>query len=758
MPRQYPTIQAAINAAKNGDEIVVSRGRYVENIHMLGKNVVLRSTNPRDLATVEATIIDGNEAGTVITFLGMETTACVVTGFTITNGFAHQGGGFHGSNGEVFSELDWAQPTIESNIIRNNRCGSYTELVFSEGAGVYRCLGVIRDNIIIENEALGLEICDDWPDDCDYERGLGGGIFGCGGLIENNLIAYNIANYYSAVDTLTAVIRRNIITGNIGTTCVASGSGSLEENLIADNTIGSHSGAVEHFSGDILNNVIVGNTGFGLFGVASEGRVEGNYISKNMNSVSEGNYQIWGADHVWRNAIIGTRSDRLVRVMQECTDVRYNVILNNASSWRTAFIMGHCQDVVGNLVCNNDFTGDSRSLFTVCTGIFYNNTVVGNSVGYADGLFDRGPDNLDPDPDIRNCIFWDNTTPTGALFYDGLVPTYSCIENDTSGEPTNISLDPGFVDPEHGDFSLRPDSPCIDAGAYVPEAATDIVGRARGFDGSPEPRGDGSDFDIGAYEFVMRIIGEGEGEGEGGPPTGPHSADRDGDWRIAMSELLRVIQFYNAHGYHCDATTEDGYAPGPDGGLAQASESSSLPRHSCSEGGGDVSPSLDAEEPWEFVNPLEVKRSPFVEAYMRKHGIKLPEIPEEHIKLWRAWVTRQHGLSPQRHRGHGEEGAEDASRFSEDEVRSTGFSLAEVGTNRHVSPAKRGVACASPREGLRLPFERLRAAGLGDQHYRTAAGDPILQRGRVPPLRPRRRRLLPGCGISMHRTRSENTE
>ncbi len=158
---------------------------------------------------------------------------------------------------------------------------------------------------------------------------------------------------------------------------------------------------------------------------------------------------------------------------------------------------------------------------------------------------------------------------------------------------------------------------------------------------------------------------------DGALPTGPHSADRDGDWRIAMSELLRVIQFYNAHGHHCDAATEDGYAPGPDGGLAQASESSS---ETC------LSPSLDAQEPWEFVNPLEVKRSPLVEAYMQKYGIKLPEIPEEHIKLWRAWVTRQHGLSPQRHRGHGEEGAEDASRFSEDEVRSSGFSLAEVGT------------------------------------------------------------------------------
>ena len=43
----------------------------------------------------------------------------------------------------------------------------------------------------------------------------------------------------------------------------------------------------------------------------------------------------------------------------------------------------------------------------------------------------------------------------------------------------------------------------------------------------------------------------------------PHSADYNADWRINMSELLRVVQFYNIGSFHCDATTEDGFAPGP---------------------------------------------------------------------------------------------------------------------------------------------------------------------------------------------------
>jgi len=56
---------------------------------------------------------------------------------------------------------------------------------------------------------------------------------------------------------------------------------------------------------------------------------------------------------------------------------------------------------------------------------------------------------------------------------------------------------------------------------------------------------------------------EGEGTAEGGLPSLEHSADPDGNGIISLSELLRVIQFFNSGGFHCQAGTEDGYAPGP---------------------------------------------------------------------------------------------------------------------------------------------------------------------------------------------------
>lgn len=56
--------------------------------------------------------------------------------------------------------------------------------------------------------------------------------------------------------------------------------------------------------------------------------------------------------------------------------------------------------------------------------------------------------------------------------------------------------------------------------------------------------------------------GEGENSTEGQTGTEHHSADQNRDGAIDLSELLRVIQFYNSNGYHCQAGTEDGYAPG----------------------------------------------------------------------------------------------------------------------------------------------------------------------------------------------------
>ena len=93
VPADYSTIQDAIDASSDGDEIIVSPGTYLENIYIHGGNITLRSTDPTSPTVVSSTIIDGNSSGTVVTFSGTETSSSTLSGFTITNGLAKMADG-----------------------------------------------------------------------------------------------------------------------------------------------------------------------------------------------------------------------------------------------------------------------------------------------------------------------------------------------------------------------------------------------------------------------------------------------------------------------------------------------------------------------------------------------------------------------------------------------------------------------------------------------------------------------------------------
>lgn len=80
------TIQEGIDAASDGHTVIVAEGTYNENIRFKGKNIVLRSKDPTSPIVVKNTIIDGTQAGSVVTFAGTEDETCVLSGFTIRNG------------------------------------------------------------------------------------------------------------------------------------------------------------------------------------------------------------------------------------------------------------------------------------------------------------------------------------------------------------------------------------------------------------------------------------------------------------------------------------------------------------------------------------------------------------------------------------------------------------------------------------------------------------------------------------------------
>ncbi|HEV2355066.1 MAG TPA: hypothetical protein VGR89_12540, partial [Puia sp.] len=63
VPADQPTIQAGINAASNGDTVLVAPGTYKESINFSKKAITLMSSGGPSV-----TIIDGSNNGTPVTF------------------------------------------------------------------------------------------------------------------------------------------------------------------------------------------------------------------------------------------------------------------------------------------------------------------------------------------------------------------------------------------------------------------------------------------------------------------------------------------------------------------------------------------------------------------------------------------------------------------------------------------------------------------------------------------------------------------
>ncbi|MCK4600330.1 hypothetical protein KAU37_11020, partial [Candidatus Bipolaricaulota bacterium] len=110
VPSGYSTIQAAIDAAQEGDVIVVLPGTYHENINFLGKAITVQSTDPSDPDVVDATAIDGQDIDhAIVRFVNNETATSVLSGLTIKGGHKYDvyvGGGIY---------VREASPTIRNN-------------------------------------------------------------------------------------------------------------------------------------------------------------------------------------------------------------------------------------------------------------------------------------------------------------------------------------------------------------------------------------------------------------------------------------------------------------------------------------------------------------------------------------------------------------------------------------------------------------------------------------------------------------------
>ncbi len=116
VPGDQPTIQAGINAAVNGDEVVVAVGTYNESINFLGKAVTLRSSGGPAVTT-----IDARGAGSVVTCAAGEGANTVLEGFTITGGTGAISFFGYMSGGGMF--IQQSSPTVTNCTFTGNMPG-----------------------------------------------------------------------------------------------------------------------------------------------------------------------------------------------------------------------------------------------------------------------------------------------------------------------------------------------------------------------------------------------------------------------------------------------------------------------------------------------------------------------------------------------------------------------------------------------------------------------------------------------------------
>jgi len=195
-------IQAGLDSCADNDIVLVGPGTYHENI-------VWPNTQGIHLVSelgADATIIDGDDAGTVIACTSSVDTTTMIRGFTIRNGHNDYGAGII---------CDDASPTISDNVVTSNICDSlswdgYAVYVYggaptivrntiasNTGGGIGVVFGndsaIIDTNIVESNTEIGIYVhyifsaCNNTV---EHNGGVGMDIYACQHFT-NNTISYN---------------------------------------------------------------------------------------------------------------------------------------------------------------------------------------------------------------------------------------------------------------------------------------------------------------------------------------------------------------------------------------------------------------------------------------------------------------------------------------------------------------------------------------------------------------------------------------
>jgi hypothetical protein len=497
VPDLYPTIQQGINAASNSDIVRVRAGTYIENINFGGKRITVEALYPSVDPSL-ATVIDGNQAGSVVTFQQGEQDDSILRGFVIKNGrgpYYNIGSiatGRYGSGiicGDPVNQVS-VSPLIDGNIIVSNGYNDPTCDTFGGGiACLYESLPTIRNNTIgRENE----------PNIATQGGGIHSDEYSTP-RIENNVIAHN--NAYGACCGMfglgggisirdsylpnpemggTVTIIGNTISNNIGGTSpnVFAGGGAgifsvsslleIVENVIEDNvsyygapSVAAGGGGIHiaeyHdtliYKNHINNNDSIEGSGGGIH-VENSSRnliIDTNRISNNIATNDGGGIYYIGTTGV-------------------SSEIRNNLIINNttrANSIAGSGGAGICivdgdQQVLNNTIGTNTANGNNNR----GGGILFKNVWAGTTVN------------------TYNNIAYYNTAATGAQIHDvngAVVVDWNCIQGGYPTGPNNFTNPPLFI-PNNPWYKLSGNpatNPCIEGGNRVVYSLFDFEGEQR---------------------------------------------------------------------------------------------------------------------------------------------------------------------------------------------------------------------------------------------------------------------------------------
>lgn len=143
----FATIQAGIDAAANGDTVVVRPGTYIENLNFKGKRIFVTSTLGPDSTLVDGSKPSDPNIGSVVSFVSGEDSTSILKGFTIMKGtgsFIPFAGGIRIGGGIL---CNGAAPTIWGNIIRDNQADDGAGIECTQGANPKILYNLIWRNV-----------------------------------------------------------------------------------------------------------------------------------------------------------------------------------------------------------------------------------------------------------------------------------------------------------------------------------------------------------------------------------------------------------------------------------------------------------------------------------------------------------------------------------------------------------------------------------------------------------------------------------